>query len=122
MGTLTLNGLVAADQVLIPIQCEYYALEGVEQLEFVLGLLGKRFGRAPTIRVLLTMYDDRTNLSREVVHDVISHFKDRVFSTKIPRNVKLAEAPASGLCIYQHAPTSPGAHAYAELANEVLLK
>jgi len=119
MGTLTLNGLVAADSVIIPIQCEYYALEGVEQLEFVLQLLGKRFGRKPKVHVLLTMFDARTNLSREVVHDVTQHFQEKVFVTMIPRNVKLAEAPANGLCIHQHAPTSPGAQAYAAFAKEV---
>jgi chromosome partitioning protein len=117
MGTLTLNGLVAADTILVPIQCEYYALEGVEQLEFVVGLLGKRFGRTPTTRVLLTMYDQRTKLSQEIVRDVTRHFGERVFETIIPRNIKLAEAPANGLCIYHHAPKSPGAKAYAALGK-----
>jgi chromosome partitioning protein len=120
LGALTLNGLVAADMAIIPIQCEYYALEGANHLVELLDLLHKRFGRTPSIRVLLTMFDTRTNLAKEVVDEVQQHFSDNVFSVKIPRSVKLAEAPANGLSVFSYAPDSPGARAYASLGEEVL--
>ncbi len=124
LGLLTLNGLVAAqDGVIIPVQCEYLALEG-------LGLLNQTLNRVrsvlfPELRVrgvLLTMYDGRTNLANDVVREVRRYFPDLVFETVIPRSVRLAEAPSYGQPISVYAPGSPGAVAYATLAREILEK
>lgn len=121
LGLLTINSLTAADEVLIPIQCEFYALEGLNQLGKTLSLIRAQLN--PGLRVLgvvLTMYDSRTRLSQQVVEAVRREFPERVFETVIPRSVRLAEAPSYGEPILRYAPGSPGAVAYAELTREVL--
>ncbi|MFP4510047.1 MAG: ParA family protein [Spirochaetaceae bacterium] len=121
LGLLTLNGLVAADQVYIPLQCEYFALEGLTQL-----LKSVRTVQAalnPTLEVggiIFTMFDSRTKLANEVVEEVVSHFGRTVFRTIIPRNVRLGEAPSYSVPISRYDPNSTGAKSYAELAQEVL--
>lgn len=120
LSILTLNGLIACDELIIPVQCEYYALEGVDQLQVTLNILRSRLNRDPKIRVVLTMFDARTKLSKEVAENVRDYFKDRVFSTVIPRSIKLAEAPSHGKPIHLHAPDSTGAIAYKSLTEEVL--
>src|SRR5713226_4774426 len=112
LGLLTLNALAAADEVIFPIQCEYYALEGLSQLLDSLALIRRQLN--PTLRVggaLLTMYDGRTKLSEQVVAEVRRHFRDEVFETIIPRNVRLAEAPSFGQPVVTFDPTSKGAEA-----------
>jgi chromosome partitioning protein len=120
LGLLTVNALVAADEVLIPIQCEYYALEGLEQLlrtvELVRGHLNAKL-RISTI--LLTMYDGRTRLATQVAEDVRSHFGDVVLQTIIPRSVRVSEAPSYGQSVITYDPASSGAVAYAEAAREL---
>ncbi len=121
LGILTINCLAAAHEVLIPIQCEYYALEGLSQLLTIINMV--REGLNPALRilgVLLTMYDRRTTLSREVAREVRQHFDGRVFSTIIPRSVRLSEAPSHGLPCTTYAPLSPGARSYRLLAKEVI--
>jgi chromosome partitioning protein len=121
LGLLTINSLAAADSVLIPIQCEYYALEGLTQLLDVIQLVRRDINQRLEIAgVVLTMFDGRTNLSREVADQVRSFFRGRVFHTKIPRNVRLAEAPSHGLPISGYEPTCKGARAYRRLTMEVL--
>jgi chromosome partitioning protein len=121
LGLLTINSLTAVDSVLIPIQCEFYALEGVSQLMSTIELVRQKLN--PTIEVqgvILSMFDGRTNLSIQVVEEVKKYFKDKVYSTIIPRNVKLAEAPGFGLPITHYDPNSKGAEAYREFADEFL--
>ena len=121
LGLLTLNGLCAADAVLIPIQCEYFALEGVTDLLETIERV--KIAMNPMLRiagVLLTMYDDRTNLARQVAEDIRAHFGDRTFRTLIPRSVRLAEAPSFGKPILAYDIKSRGAEAYLALAAEVL--
>lgn len=122
LGLLTLNGLLAATNgVIIPVQCEYLALEGLSQLMQTLQRV--RSGLFPALAVrglLLTMYDSRTRLSKEVANELRGHFGDAVFETVIPRNIRLAEAPSHGLPIASYAPTSPGGIAYRELVEEIL--
>lgn len=121
LGLLTLNALTAADSVLVPIQCEYYALEGVGQLMNTLQLVRKRLNPDLAVEgVVLTMLDGRTNLGIQVVQEVKKHFRDRVYSTIIPRNVRLSEAPSHGLPIHLYDPRCPGAQAYRELAQELV--
>lgn len=122
LGLLTLNGMVAAqDGLLIPVQCEYLALEGLGMLVDTVERVRKALYPKLKIRgVLLTMYDNRTNLSQEVVEEVRRHFGDKVFTTIIPRSVRLAEAPSHGLPILAYYPSSPGAEAHRALAEEVL--
>jgi chromosome partitioning protein len=121
LGLLTINGLTAADSVIIPIQCEYYALEGLSQLLKTIDLVRKRLNAGLTLEgVLLTMYDTRTNLSRQVMEEVISYFKNKVYKTIIPRNVKLAEAPSYGQPISMYDPNSIGAVSYYKLSREIL--
>ena len=122
LGLLTVNGLLAALQgVIIPIQCEYLALEGLTQLMYTLEHARKRLHPNLIIRgMLLTMFDGRTNLARDVVEEVKSHFPDKVFKSIIPRSVRLAEAPSHGLPISAYAPNSSGAIAYQALAEEIL--
>lgn len=120
LSLLTLNGLIACDELIIPVQCEYYALEGVDQLQVTLSILKNRLGRDPKVRVLLTMFDARTKLSKEVAENVREYFQEKVFATVIPRSIKLAEAPSHGRPIHLHAPDSPGALAYKALTDEVL--
>jgi chromosome partitioning protein len=121
LGLLTLNALVAADAVLIPLHCEYFALEGLADLMTTLRRV--RAGLNPILdvdAVLLTMYDERTNLGAQVAANVREFFKEKVFETVIPRNVRLAEAPSHGLPVTAYDPKSRGAEAYAALAREFL--
>ena len=122
LGLLTLNGLLAATNgVIIPVQCEYLALEGLSQLMQTLQRV--RSGLFPALAVrglLLTMYDSRTRLSKEVADELRGHFGDTVFETVVPRNIRLAEAPSHGLPIASYAPRSPGGIAYRELVEEIL--
>ena len=121
LGLLNTNALTAADSVLIPVQSEYYALEGITQLLQTIRLVQKLFNPALKIEgVLLTMYDARTNLSAEVGQEIRKHFKEKAYKTYIPRNVRLSEAPSSGLSIYDYALESEGAKAYVALTREVL--
>ncbi len=121
LSLLTLNALSAADSVLIPIQCEYYALEGVTSLMSTVGRVKKTMNPRLEIEgVLLTMLDGRTNLGLQVVEQVKKHFKKDVFATTIPRNVRLGEAPSHGEPIHLYDPKSSGALAYQALAKEVL--
>jgi len=122
LGLLTVNALAAAeDGVIIPVQCEYLALEGLSQLLETIDLVKRHLNANLAVRgMILTMYDSRTNLSRQVVEEVRSHFKGRVFRTIIPRNVRLSEAPSFGQPIPIYAPTSPGAIAYEVLTTELL--
>ncbi len=121
LGLLTINALAAAQSVLIPIQCEYYALEGVTALLDTVRRVRHSINPALEIEgVLMTMFDGRTNLSLQVVAQVKKHFKDKVFSTAIPRNVRLGEAPSHGLPISLYDPRSLGAEAYASLAKELI--
>ena len=121
LGLLTINSLTAANSLLIPIQCEYYALEGVGQLMNTVNLIKKQLNKELYIEgVVLTMNDARTNLSTQVVNEVKKFFKDNVYKTVIPRNVKLSEAPSFGMPISVYAPMSKGARCYEKLANELL--
>ena len=120
LGLLTINALSAADSILIPIQCEYYALEGLGQLMNTIELIKKHLNNKLEIEgVLLTMFDARTNLSIQVVEEVKAYFKNKVYSTIIPRNVRLSEAPSHGKPIIIYDPRSRGAEVYQELAKEV---
>jgi chromosome partitioning protein len=121
LGLLTINGLVAADSVIIPIQCEYYALEGLSQLLKTIELVRSRLNRRLVLEgVLLTMYDTRTNLSRQVVDEILAYFKNKVYKTIIPRNVRLAEAPSYGQPISIYDSKSIGAVSYFKLSREVM--
>ena len=120
---LTLNALIAADQVLIPVQCEYYALEGLSDLMSTLRAVKRSF--QPNIAVfglVLTMYDGRTNLSMQVAQEVRRHFPGKVFTTVIPRNVRLSEAPSHGMPITAYDRLSRGAESYLQLAGEIIGK
>lgn len=120
LGLLTLNALTASDSVLVPIQCEYYALEGLGQLLNTIKLVRKNLNPDLNIEgVVLTMYDARTNLSQQVIDEVNSYFEDNVFETVIPRNVRLSEAPSFGQPITVYDSSSTGAKAYKNLAKEV---
>ncbi len=121
LNLLTLNGLVAADEVLIPIQCEYYSLEGLSQLLEIIDLINNNLRRQINIAGgLLTMYDKREKLSREVAFEVRKNFPYYVYETEIPRSVALAEAPSFGKPIILYDPNSPGAKAYEKLAREII--
>jgi len=120
LSFLTLNALVACDTILIPIQTEFFALEGMTMLLELVEMISKELGHSMRRRYLLTMYDARTNLSKDVARKVKEHFQEEVFKTVIPQNIKLAEAPSYGKAIYSLAPESPGAEAYAQLAKEVI--
>lgn len=121
LGLLTLNALNAANGVLIPIQCEYYALEGLGQLMNTINLVRKHLNKDLRIEgVVLTMYDIRTNLSEQVAEEVRNYFKEYVYETIIPRNVRLSEAPSHGLHILEYDPRSKGAELHLALAREVL--
>ena len=123
LGLLTLNALVAADAVLIPLHCEYFALEGLADLVGTMRRVRGALNPALDIEgVLLTMYDDRTNLGQLVARDVREFFKDKVFNTIIPRNVRLGEAPSHGIPAVMYDAKSRGAAAYVALANEVLAR
>ncbi len=121
LGLLTLNALNAANGILIPIQCEYYALEGLGQLMNTISLVRKHLNEELRIEgVVLTMYDIRTNLSEQVADEVRNYFKQYVYKTVIPRNVRLSEAPSYGQHIIEYDPKSKGAELYLALAGEVL--
>ncbi len=121
LGLLTINSLTAVDSVLIPIQCEFYALEGVSQLMSTIDLVKRSLNNKLEIQgVILSMFDGRTNLSVQVVEEVKKYFKDKVYTTVIPRNVRLAEAPSYGMPITEYDPASKGAEAYLEFAEEFL--
>ena len=121
LGLLTLNALTAADSVLVPIQCEYYALEGLGQLMNTIELVRKNLNSDLRIEgVLMTMYDARTNLSEQVIDEVKGYFSELVFETIIPRNVRLSEAPSFGKPILDYSSSSKGAAAYRKLAEEVI--
>ncbi|HWH68539.1 MAG TPA: AAA family ATPase [Candidatus Sulfotelmatobacter sp.] len=121
LGLLTINALTAADSILIPIQCEYYALEGLSQLMDTFKLVREALNtRLEVEGVVLTMFDGRTNLSIQVVEDVKRFFRGKVYRTIITRNVRLSEAPSHGLPITSYDPKSKGAEAYTELAREVI--
>lgn len=121
LGLLTLNALTAADGILVPIQCEYYALEGLGQLINTFNLVKNNLNPDLEIEgVLLTMYDARTNLSQQVIDEVVNYFHDKVYKTIIPRNVRLSEAPSFGQPITVYASSSKGATAYRDLAKEVI--
>ncbi len=121
LNILTVNALSAADSVLVPIQCEYYALEGLSQLVYTINLVKKRLNPNLTMEgVVFTMYDARTNLSLEVVENVKNNLKQNIYKTIIPRNIKLAEAPSRGMPINIYDPKSAGAESYKLLAEEVI--
>ena len=121
LGLLTINALTAANSIIIPIQGEYYALEGVGQLMNTVNLIKKQLNKELYIEgVVLTMNDARTNLSNQVISEVKKYFKDNVYKTIIPRNVKLSEAPSFGMPITTYAPLSKGARCYEKLANEII--
>lgn len=120
LGLLTLNALVAANEILIPIQSEYYALEGVSQLMRTIGLVQEELNPGLVIStVLITMYDARTNLSAQVAEQVRTHFADQTLMTLIPRSVRLSEAPSFGCTIHAYDPASLGARAYSKAASEI---
>lgn len=123
LNMLTINALTTADSVLVPIQCEYYALEGLSQLMHTIDLVKKRLNSSLEIEgIVFTMYDTRTNLSLQVVENVKDNLGNKVYNTIIPRNVRLAEAPSHGLPITKYDSKSSGAEAYRELANELIRK
>jgi chromosome partitioning protein len=122
LGLLTLNSLTAADSVIIPIQCEYYALEGIGQLLNTINLVRENLNSSLEIEgILLTMYDTRTNLSRDVIEEVKKNFKGKIFKSIIPRNVRVSEAPSYGKPVVLYDAKSKGAIAYKKLAQEVIL-
>lgn len=121
LGLLTINSLTAVDAVLVPIQCEFYALEGVSQLMSTIEIVKKNLNPGISIQgVILSMFDGRTNLSIQVVEEVKKYFKEKVYTTVIPRNVRLAEAPSYGMTIGEYDPKCTGAEAYREFAQEFL--
>jgi chromosome partitioning protein len=120
LGLLTVNSLSGADSFLVPLQCEYYALEGLSQLLNTAGLIKKGLNPRLTIEgILLTMFDTRNNLSHQVVSEIKTHFADKVFEAIIPRNVRLSEAPSHGQSIFSYDPKSIGAKRYLSLAKEL---
>ena len=123
LGLITLNAFTASDSVLIPVQCEYYALEGLEQLMNTVNLVKKHLNKELELEgAVLTMYDARTNLSNQVVKEVKNYFEDKVYKTVIPRNVRLSEAPSFGMPISLYDPKSKGAKCYDKLVKEILKK
>ena len=121
LGLLTINALTAANSVLVPIQCEFYALEGLSQLMNTVTLVQKNLNPALTLEgVVLTMFDARTNLSIQVVDEVKNHFRHKVYQTIIPRNVRLSEAPSHGQPVIRYDPKSKGTQVYFDLAKEVI--
>jgi chromosome partitioning protein len=123
LDLLTLNSLVAADRLLVPMQAEYFALEGISELMHTLGRVQEAFNPGLEIEgVLLTMYDDRTNLAQQVTENLREFFKDKLLKTVIPRNVRLAEAPSYGKPVLLYDPRSRGSESYRELADEILAR
>jgi len=120
---LTLNGLAAADSILVPVQCEYYALEGLSDLMSTMRMVKRRINpQLEIFGVALTMFDGRTNFSTQVAQEVRRHFPGKVFASVIPRNIRLAEAPSHGLPVTAYDRSSRGAIAYREMANEIIKK
>ncbi len=122
LGILAINGLVAADEILIPVQCEYYALEGLSQLLNTINLVKENI--KPSLKILgalMTMYDDKHNLTQEIFDELYRYFPNRIFRTVIPRNIRLAEAPSYGRSILHYDKKSKGARAYEKLAREIIL-
>ena len=118
---LTINAMTAADTVIVPIQCEFYALEGLTQLLYTIELIKKKLNKNLEIEgVVFTMFDSRTNLSQEVVDNVKENLDELIYNTVVPRNVRLAEAPSFGKPINYYDPKSSGAIAYGKLADEVI--
>ena len=123
LGLITLNAFTASDSVLIPVQCEYYALEGLGQLINTINLVKKHLNKDLSIEgALLTMFDIRTNLSNQVVKEVNKYFENKVYKTVIPRNVKLSEAPSYGMPISVYDPKSKGAKSYDKFVKEFIKK
>jgi chromosome partitioning protein len=123
LGLLTLNGLTASDAVIVPVQCEYLALEGLQRLIETILLIQSDLNPALQILgLLMTMFDSRTKLSQQVVDDVRKYFERRVFDTVVPRSIRLAEAPSYGKTILDYAPNSSGTIAYRALAREVIAR
>lgn len=123
LNTLTINAMTTADSILVPIQCEYYALEGLSQLIYTVGLVQSRLNLSLEIEgVVFTMYDARTNLANQVVENVKQNLEQPVYDTIIPRNIRLAEAPSYGMPINYYDPRSAGASAYRSLAEEVIAR
>jgi chromosome partitioning protein len=123
LGVLTVNGLTAADYVLVPLQCEYFALEGLTLLLQTIKRVQKNLNpRLGIGGIVFTMYDSRTKLANEVVQEVTTYFRDKVFRTIIPRNIRLSEAPSHGVPINQYNATCSGAMSYKELADEVIAR
>ena len=121
LGMLTINSMTAADTVIVPIQCEFYALEGLSQLIYTINMIKKKLNKNLEIEgVVFTMYDSRNNLSAEVVQNVKENLDELIYNTVVPRNVRLAEAPSFGLPINLYDPRSSGAEAYRNLADEVI--
>jgi chromosome partitioning protein len=121
LGLLTINSLTASDSVIIPLQCEYYAMEGLTQLLKTIHLIKQAFNPRLQIEgILLTMFDGRNNLAHQVVEEVRNHFKDKVFKTMIPRNIRLSEAPSFGKPVLLYDIHSRGAETYLDLAREIL--
>ncbi len=121
LNMLTINSMTTADSVLVPIQCEYYALEGLSQLIHTVNLVKERLNPELDMEgIVFTMYDSRTNLSMQVVENVKSHLNQKIYKTMIPRNIRLAEAPSYGMPINMYDPKSAGAEAYMMLAEEVI--
>jgi chromosome partitioning protein len=122
LGLLTINSLTAAHSVIIPLQCEYYAMEGLGQLLKTIRLIKRALNPRLEIEgILLTMFDGRNNLSHQVVHEVKNHFKDKVFETIIPRNIRLSEAPSHGKPVLLYDINSKGAESYLSLAREIMV-
>jgi len=120
---LTLNGLAAADSILVPVQCEYYALEGLSDLMSTMRMVKRRINpQLEIFGVILTMFDGRTNFSNQVAQEVRRHFPGKVFASVIPRNIRLAEAPSHGLPVTAYDRSSRGAAAYKEMASEIIEK
>lgn len=121
LGVLTINALTASDSILVPIQCEFYALEGVSKLLESMKMVKSRLNpNLDIFGVLMTMYDSRTSLSKQVAEEVKGYFDDKMFKTVIPRNVRLSEAPSYGMSIIEYDKSSKGAEAYRDLAKEVV--
>ncbi len=122
LGIISMNGLAAADYLLIALQCEYLALEGLGQILSVTEQI-RESGVNPRLQlggIIMTMFDVRTRLSEQVVNEVKTHFPDKIFNSVIPRSIRLSEAPSFGKSIFEYEPNSPGAHAYKKLADEVI--
>lgn len=120
LGPVTVNALAAADRVIVPVQAEYLALEGLVQFMDTLGLIRRELNPSLVLTgVVITMSDDRTRLSQDVERELRQHFPDLVYETVIPRSVRVAESPSFGVPVVTHSPQSPGSHAYRELAREV---